>query len=162
MPNRQYEAGDGGLGARLWSRTRRTETGCLEFTGCLGNKGYGQIGVERKIRSTHRVAWELAYGPIPDGLFVLHHCDNRACIEPTHLFLGTVQDNADDMVAKGRAPRGSVGWKITDEQVRELRRRHIRGCNRWDRGNTVELANEYQISKRHLRAIVKGDWRANA
>jgi hypothetical protein len=50
----------------------------------------------------HRFAWELAYGPIPDGLWVLHHCDNPPCVNIDHLYLGTVKDNTADMMRRGR------------------------------------------------------------
>jgi hypothetical protein len=55
------------------------------------------------IRRAHRIAWELVYGPIPSGLKCLHRCDNPSCVRPDHLFLGTVTDNAEDMIVKGRA-----------------------------------------------------------
>lgn len=84
--------------------------GCREFDGTRTKFGYGQIGVGGKMVLAHRLAWELANGPIPDGLCVLHHCDNPPCCqtEPTpgypdgHLFLGTNADNSADRDAKGR------------------------------------------------------------
>lgn len=80
--------------------------GCWEWPGAQGN-GYGMILMpDGRLRGAHRVAWELANGPIPDGLFVLHHCDNRACVRPDHLFLGTQGDNVRDMYAKGRGHGG--------------------------------------------------------
>jgi hypothetical protein len=93
--------------------TERTNSGCLIFTGCVNSRGYGQLRIGSKADGssravlTHRLAWTLRYGSIPSGLFVLHRCDVRRCVEPTHLFLGTAADNSADMVAKGRAPRGN-------------------------------------------------------
>lgn len=91
---------------------RNPENGCLEWTGALNHKGYGLItvrGPEHKSAKstgvghlTHRLQWMLCFGPIPDHLCVLHTCDNPCCVEPTHLWLGTHQDNSNDKVAKGR------------------------------------------------------------
>ena len=102
---------------------RRTEvnpqTGCHEWTGAAFRNGYGTIYAAGKSLGTHRVAWELANGPIPDGLFVLHRCDNRLCVNPGHLFLGDHADNMADMRSKGRQARGERHGraKLTVEQV---------------------------------------------
>lgn len=64
--------------------------------------GYGAFGVGGKVRRAHRVSWELANGPIPDGALVCHSCDNRSCVRPSHLFIGDQSDNVHDMDAKGR------------------------------------------------------------
>lgn len=82
-------------------------SGCWIWMRAIGTSGYGiayQNG--RQIRA-HRLAYQLVHGPIPDGLYALHRCDVRACCNPTHLFLGTLQDNHDDMHRKGR---GRTGW----------------------------------------------------
>ena len=76
-------------------------TACHQWT-AYTLKGYVQIGVGAKMEGSHRVSYEVYRGPIPDGLHVLHTCDNPACVNPDHLWLGTNQDNIDDMVAKGR------------------------------------------------------------
>jgi len=76
---------------------------CWVWTGAHVPWGYGQIGLTgRKNGRAHVVSWEMHNGPIPDGLWVLHKCDNPPCVRPDHLFLGTVQDNTADMIAKGR------------------------------------------------------------
>jgi hypothetical protein len=64
--------------------------------------GYGAFGIERRVHKAHRVAFQWMVGPIPEGLCVLHRCDNRPCVRPDHLFLGTRPDNTADMMAKGR------------------------------------------------------------
>lgn len=82
--------------------------GCIVWTRSVDRWGYGRITANGKQVGTHRVAYEIAYGPIPDGLLVRHSCDNPPCCNPAHLLLGTVQDNADDRVARGRGYRPSA------------------------------------------------------
>jgi hypothetical protein len=79
-----------------------TETGCFLWVGATSTSGYGNIGRNGRTLRAHRVAWELEYGPIPQGLQVLHHCDTPACVNPARLFLGSASDNMLDMHRKGR------------------------------------------------------------
>lgn len=81
---------------------------CLEWSGYRDRKGYGQLRHAGRTRFAHRVAWSAANGPIPDGLCVLHRCDNPSCVRADHLFLGTNADNVRDRDAKGRTPRGDA------------------------------------------------------
>lgn len=94
------------LDVRFWAKVAKGD-GCWEWTASRNSLGYGNIRVERKRFVAHRVAWALTYGPIPDGLFVCHHCDNPPCCRPDHLFLGTHADNMADMVAKGRCRKSA-------------------------------------------------------
>lgn len=82
--------------------------GCIEWKGARNPQGYGQKCIKGKRYRTHRLAWEWANGPIPEGLFVLHKCDNPPCCNPDHLFLGTQTDNMQDMLAKGRGINGGI------------------------------------------------------
>lgn len=97
------------LADRLFGRVVKTSSGCWEFTGPKRKGGYGALssgGTEGRQLLAHRAAWTLTNGPIPDGLFVLHHCDNPPCCNPDHLFLGTLKDNTADARAKGRLYSG--------------------------------------------------------
>lgn len=87
---------------RLIRRRTITPDGCWEWDGYQMPNGYGLIFHSGAPRLVHRAAYEVWVGPIPDGLCILHRCDNRACFNPKHLWLGTVADNQQDMAAKGR------------------------------------------------------------
>ena len=86
---------------------------------------YGQFKLNGKMKKAHRVAWELGHGEVPKGLMVLHECDNPTCVRPSHLFLGTHEDNMRDMVKKGRPAtgirNGRNNVKLTEEEVKEIR-----------------------------------------
>lgn len=123
---------------RFWAKVAKTDA-CWNWTGCITH-GYGRFLWDGRPASSHRVAWALCVGPIPAGLHVLHRCDNRRCVRPDHLFLGTNADNVADMVAKGRTARGQEhgthrrpesrpkgerngNARLTAHAVREIRRR---------------------------------------
>lgn len=111
---------------RLWPRLRKEENGCWTWLGAKDWDGYGSLEAMGE-RRAHRIAWLLTKGEIPDGLWVLHKCDNPACCNPEHLWLGTAADNNADCKKKGRAhgPRGETSGhaRLTEEQVLEIRRR---------------------------------------
>lgn len=98
-----------------------TQEGCLEWTACKNKAGYGQIGSNGNRLRAHRVAYEMFVGPIPEGLCVLHRCDNPSCVNHARLFLGTRTDNMADRKAKGRYPVGEAHRcaRHTDAQVAE-------------------------------------------
>lgn len=118
---------------RFWSKIAITANPdkCWEWQSSKNDQDYGRFLFNRKSRAAHRIAWELTYGEIPDGLSVLHKCDNRKCCNPAHLFLGTHLDNMRDMVQKGRhvpclGERHGM-HKLTAEKVRYIRKRYAQG-----------------------------------
>ena len=115
---------------RFEEKVRRDEDGCWYWQGSISGRGYGGLSVDGKWRRAHRVAWTLANNmPIPDGLHVMHSCDNPSCVNPEHLSVGTHDDNMQDMVKKGRARSGEghCNSKLSEEQVLEIRRSTLSG-----------------------------------
>lgn len=98
---------------------------CLEWTGATHRQGYGFTRLNDKMVTTHRLAYKLEHGHIPEDKIVCHTCDNPVCCKPEHLFVGTQQDNMNDKTVKGRGnqPKGDAhgGHKLTEEQVLEIR-----------------------------------------
>lgn len=150
------------LAERFWSKVSvDVVSGCWNWTASGNQKGYGHISIEgSRLTRAHHAAWLLAHFIIPDGMQVLHRCDNRRCVRPDHLFLGTHQDNMDDMIAKGRArnvPRpGSLNGfaKLNEMQVAEMRERHASG------ESIADLADVYEVTESNVACILRGKtWR---
>lgn len=142
---------------RFWSKVDKSlgPDACWEWLGRVGRAtGYGMFG---QWGGAHRIAYELAYGPIPDGLFICHHCDNRRCVNPAHLFAGTQADNIADACRKGRmsAPPVHRGkdchlTKLTNEDVREIRLRLASGAK------PKVLSVEFDVSVNAIYSIRLG------
>lgn len=109
---------------RFFKSVNKT-SGCWIWTGALNQAGYGWISRTRKLGPTraHRLSYEIHVGEIGDGLHVLHRCDNRKCVNPEHLYLGTQADNVRDMVERNLLIRGAaVSWaKLIDKDVIAIR-----------------------------------------
>ena len=129
---------------------------CVEWTMAIDTRGYGHFQANGKIVRAHRHAWSCAHGPIPDGMHVLHRCDNRKCINVDHLFLGTHAENMADMARKGRRKGIGVGTanrraKLTASQVAAIRLSPL---------GKVRLSRIYGMSPAQIQRIRAGkQWR---
>jgi len=141
---------------RFWGKTEKTET-CWLWTDPLTANGYGHFTPKRGISmQAHRVAWELANGiPVPDGLWVLHHCDIRHCVNPAHLYAGTRADNVRDAVERGRLPHNkgekSPAAKLKDQQLVQIRRLYKTGMFL-----QIHLADMFGVTQSHISDITCG------
>lgn len=165
---------------RFWRRIEKTD-GCWFWRGPYYRNGYGILyvpprpGLSRRLM-VHRVSWTLNRGVIPDGMMVLHRCDNRGCVRPDHLFLGTAMDNARDMAAKGRqvfqrhperAPRGDRNGSRTHPERRP--RGELNKMARLSRVDVILIRNkraaglsarqiglQHGVSRSNVHGIVTG------
>lgn len=126
---------------------------CRNWTGRMIPAGYGGFKFHSKILTASRMAWELTNGEIPHGLHVLHKCDNRACCNPKHLFLGTHDDNMKDAMRKGRTYRAlgaqNSRAKLSATQVREIRSKYIPHIY-----TITMLCNEYSVSRPTIKRVI--------
>ena len=150
------------LEERFWAKVLKTPT-CYLWTASTTGGGrhdsspYGQIMVRLPdgsptMRYAHRVAWELANGPIPAGLFVLHRCDVTTCVRVSHLFLGTHDDNMVDQWTKGRnyfQTNGNPSKKLTEREVGQIRRQRARGVR------LRVIAEQFGVSEGHVSMIAR-------
>lgn len=133
------------IAARMWSKVTKGD-GCWVFGGWLDKKGYGWISH----KAAHRVAWEAANGPIPNGIFVCHRCDNPSCVRPDHLFLGTQRDNMRDASSKGRFPKQKWthcknGHEFTPENTTRSGTRPARVCRACMKVRNADLTRHRRL-----------------
>lgn len=142
---------------RFWKKFDRPKKGCWEWKGSTGSAGYGRISFghgETNYRTNytaHRLSWMLFFGPIPDGICVLHRCDNPKCVRPDHLFLGTHTDNMKDRDRKNRTQQGEKHYraKLTEEDVILIINMYHDGAY-----TLTELSKHFNITKEAIRQIV--------
>jgi hypothetical protein len=138
-------------GARFWEKVRKG-AGCWEWTGGVSSRGYGTFWGGDKYVTAHRWAYMHEVGD-PGSRMVLHRCDNRRCVNPAHLFLGTAGDNSLDMVEKRRQTFGERNprAKLNEKQVRAIRA---------DAAPAAEIAAMFGVHPAHVRLIRRnGAWR---
>ena len=163
------------LKERLLRNFKENERGCWVWQLAIGSHGYGVMNWRGKSQTVHRLVWLCFRGEIPENLFVCHTCDNRACFNPDHLFLGTQKDNMDDAVRKGRQAKGArqgththpesrateekhgtathpgcCARKLNEDDVREIRYLDIEGFPR------KAIAEKFNVTKAMISTILTG------
>jgi hypothetical protein len=138
--------------SKYWKKVNiENNDDCWFWYGGLNSKGYGVVGYRGKHYLAHRVSYELNLGKIPSGLLVLHKCDQRNCVNPNHLFLGTHKDNMEDMVNKNRSARGDRNGraKLKESDVKEIIEDYRNGTSSYRM-----LAERYHVSSNVIAGIV--------
>lgn len=143
------------LKEKMAIRMRPAPNGCQEWSAYVDNHGYGTFKLNGKVQKAHRLCWQAFYGEIPSGMCVLHRCDNRSCINPNHLFLGTHADNNADMIKKGRRKDGGKPMlgekngmaKITEKQVFDI-------IELAKTRTQISIAKELKMSRSAIHKIV--------
>ena len=146
---------------RFWSKVdKQGEDECWTWIGSICSSGYGQMYVDGRLELSHRISWEMENGSIPKGMCVCHNCpggDNRSCVNPNHLWLGTVGDNNRDIMHKGRwVPHNIRGEshgsaKLRGQDVREIRKLISGGMTQaW-------VAKRFGVARTTVRKIISGE-----
>lgn len=134
------------------------ETGCWNFNGCIQSNGYGRITFKRKTKGAHRWSYEAFNGEIPVGLDVCHRCDNRKCVNPSHLFVGTRKVNMVDAKEKGRVANGEKlpQAKVFGEKLAEMLLRITSG------DKYIDIARDFNMTPQNVGKIaIKNNIRRN-
>lgn len=144
------------LAVRLARNSERVGD-CIEWTATRAWDGYGVIDVRGKQYKAHRISYEVHFGPIPAGLIVRHRCDNRPCVNPEHLEIGTHADNTRDAIERGRIAVGedSGSARLTNDEARDIYRRGISG------ESGADLARSFGVGESTVYRILRGQaWSA--
>ena len=132
----------------FWNKVKKTET-CWLWLGAKDPNGYGNVRLPGgKYGKAHRFAYQIAYGNIPDGLLILHICDNPCCVRPSHLVPGTQRENMLDWTTKHRNP----AVKLTETQVIEIKN----AIKHWYKGLGIRLAQQYNVAPCTINDIKMG------
>lgn len=148
----------------FWNRIDRSDpNSCWNWSKSRTKAGYGRVWIYPKLVYAHRIAWMLTYGEIKEELCVCHHCDNPSCVNPSHLFLGTHQENMRDSSRKGRTRndphRGSrhALAKLSEEYVTEIKRKYRPGIPSKASPFSIKgLAKEYKVAPSLIWRILTG------
>jgi len=142
---------------RFWSKVKISGPDeCWEWQGAIGNKSegkrYGSFALRGKVVGAHRLSYEMTYGAIPPGFYVMHSCDNPQCVNPKHLSLGAQTENMRDMCVKGRSRRGEQvsRAKLTDADVRAMRKLYKSGLS------IGAIARCFGVVRSNASCIVRG------
>lgn len=142
--------------SRFWGHIKKSDD-CWLWQGYKSRKGYGMMRYPKGRATTHRISWFLYYGAITPKQFVCHHCDTPMCVRPEHLFLGSHQDNMDDMKEKNREPHVIGNYKINYEIAEQIRNEQKRGLS------NSQLRLKYKLCKSTISYIVnKKIWNTDA
>ena len=153
----------------FWDRVDRSSPdGCWPWLGCRNEDGYGEVRYQGEMEKSHRVAWILTHGLIPEGQQVLHSCDNPPCCKPNDLFLGTNHDNVLDRQAKGRSKNlftsenhpatlraGEAHWcaKLSAKDIERIRELHASGLSQ------THISTIFDVHSATISRIVRREWR---
>lgn len=147
---------------RFFSKIKESSKECWEWQWNLTGDGYGSMSLPGlKIQRAHRASWLFHYGNLPSDKLVLHTCDNKICVNPAHLYLGTTQDNTRDAIERGHFPRGpnlkkgqpgerNCKAKLTEKQVNKIRKYH----ESWNMSNTA-IAKKYKVNRSTIINLLK-------
>lgn len=144
------------VAARFWAKVAIVDDGCWEWRASRSGNGYGMFKLHGRSRGAHVIAFLLANGDVPEGMWVLHHCDNVGCVRPDHLYAGSHTENVADRDRRGRTLSGERhgSARVSDADIAEIRRLYSTGA--WTQS---ALAQRFDVSQAWISCIVRQVWR---